>query len=156
MNQNNGINKIHNSEMEGNTMKRIICLIGMMCILVLFVGTAFGGSVRVRGHFRSNGTYVQPHYRSTPNRSFNDNWSTRPSINPYTGRRGTRAPRYYTPPATSYSKHYRSYKKRRRNQQLRFLWIMTSSFIIKCGDKISSPQFMRRGIPNAKKPGRKH
>ena len=115
MNRNNGTNKIHNSEMEGNAMKRIICLIGMMCILVLFVGTAFAGSVRVRGHFRSNGTYVQPHYRSTPDRSFNNNWSTRPNINPYIGKRGTRTPRYYTHPAPSYSKPHRPYKRRWRN-----------------------------------------
>ena len=47
---------------------------------------------RVSGYFRSNGTYVQPYYRSSPDHSFNNNWSTRPNINPYTGRQGTHAP----------------------------------------------------------------
>lgn len=46
----------------------------------------------VRGHFRSDGTYVQPHYRSAPDSSFNNNWSTSPNVNPYTGQRGTRQP----------------------------------------------------------------
>jgi len=47
----------------------------------------------VQGHFKSNGTYVQPHYRSSPDRSFNNNWSTSPNVNPYTGKQGTLAPR---------------------------------------------------------------
>ena len=48
--------------------------------------------VYVRGYIRKNGTYVKPHYRSRPNSSKSDNWSTRGNTNPYTGRRGTRDP----------------------------------------------------------------
>jgi hypothetical protein len=44
----------------------------------------------VRGYYRSNGTYVRPHYRSDPDGYFYNNWSTYPNINPYTGRMGTR------------------------------------------------------------------
>ena len=55
----------------------------------------------VRGHFRSNGTYVQPYYRSTADGNFYNNWSTYPNVNPYTGRIGTRL----TPPS---SYHYGS------------------------------------------------
>lgn len=51
--------------------------------------------VHVRGYVRSNGTYVQPHFRSTPDGNFWNNWSTKGNINPYTGRPGTRV----TPPA---------------------------------------------------------
>ena len=50
---------------------------------------------RVSGYTRSNGTYVQPHYRTLPNYSIYDNWSTKPNINPFTGRRGTRNPFNY-------------------------------------------------------------
>jgi hypothetical protein len=46
----------------------------------------------VPGHYRSNGTYVQPYHRSSRDNSFNNNWSTRPNINPYTGRQGTLSP----------------------------------------------------------------
>lgn len=46
----------------------------------------------VNGYYRSDGTYVQPHYRSDRNDSYNDNWSVRGNTNPYTGQSGTRSP----------------------------------------------------------------
>ena len=46
----------------------------------------------VHGYTRSDGTYVQPHYRSSPNSSYNDNWSVRGNTNPYTGKSGTLSP----------------------------------------------------------------
>lgn len=48
----------------------------------------------VAPYVKQNGTYVAPHFRTTPDRSFNNNFSTYPNINPYTGKVGTRAPRY--------------------------------------------------------------
>jgi hypothetical protein len=57
--------------------------------------------VSVRGYFRSNGTYVAPHFRSSPNGSYNDNWSVRGNINPYTGEAGTRAPTWNDRPPQS-------------------------------------------------------
>ena len=44
----------------------------------------------VNGYTRSNGTYVQGHYRSSPNYTRSDNYSTYGNVNPYTGKRGTR------------------------------------------------------------------
>lgn len=46
----------------------------------------------VKGYFRKNGTYVAPHYRSSPNSTKLDNWSTKGNINPYTGKVGTKDP----------------------------------------------------------------
>jgi hypothetical protein len=46
--------------------------------------------VHVNGYYRKNGTYVEPHYRSSPNSPVYDNWSTRGNVNPYTGEVGTR------------------------------------------------------------------
>jgi hypothetical protein len=57
-------------------------------------GGSWGGSVSVQGYFRSNGTYVAPHWRSAPDGNFWNNWSTKGNINPYTGVPGTRV----TPP----------------------------------------------------------
>lgn len=48
-------------------------------------------SYRVRGYTRSNGIYVQPYYRTSPNYTKFDNYSTRGNYNPYTGRYGTRS-----------------------------------------------------------------
>lgn len=62
----------------------------MTLLLVLFATSVYS-DVHVRGYFRKNGTYVQPHYRSNP---INDNWSTKGDINPYTGQKGTRSSPY--------------------------------------------------------------
>lgn len=62
---------------------------------VVLAGVSVAAEARdtyVRGHIRSDGTYVAPHMRSAPNRSSYDNWSTSPNVNPYTGQQGTREP----------------------------------------------------------------
>lgn len=69
----------------------ITILLGMF----LFGEVLAGGSVHVRGHFRKDGIYVQPHYRSAPDGKFYNNWSTKGNINPYTGKEGN----VTTPPA---------------------------------------------------------
>lgn len=42
----------------------------------------------VNGHTRSNGTYVEGHYRTNRNSTVNDNYSTIGNINPHTGKAG--------------------------------------------------------------------
>lgn len=44
--------------------------------------------VRVKGYFRKDGTYVNAHYRTAPNSTNRDNFSTKGNVNPYTGKRG--------------------------------------------------------------------
>lgn len=51
----------------------------------------------VSPHLRKDGTYVQGHVRSTPNRTVDDNYGTRGNLNPYTGQTGTQ-PRSYEQP----------------------------------------------------------
>jgi hypothetical protein len=66
--------------------------------LMLLLGTVaplFAEDVHVKGYYRRDGTYVQPHMRSAPDSSYNNNWSTYPNVNPYTGQQGTREPRLY-------------------------------------------------------------
>jgi hypothetical protein len=50
-----------------------------------------GGSVHVRGYYRKDGTFVEPHYRSAPDSDPGNNWSTKGNFNPYTGKDGVRA-----------------------------------------------------------------
>lgn len=52
----------------------------------------------VGGYIKRDGTYVPPHMRTAPNATKTDNWSSRPNVNPYTGRRGTKNP--YAPPSS--------------------------------------------------------
>lgn len=59
------------------------------------------GTVYVPGQVRRDGTYVQPHYRTAPDSSRLNNWSTQGNVNPYTGRQGTVDP--YRAPRTSSS-----------------------------------------------------
>jgi hypothetical protein len=58
------------------------------------------GTVYQPGYMRRDGGYVQPHYRTAPDNSIHNNWSTRPNVNPYTGRQGTVDP--YRAPSPSY------------------------------------------------------
>ena len=67
MNQKKGKNRLTTVfGKKGKAMRRIGFLIGIACILVVFVGTALARDVYVPGYYRGNGTYVRPHYRSAP------------------------------------------------------------------------------------------
>lgn len=68
-----------------------------LALIALTITTAADAQTRVRGYFRSDGTYVQPHVRSAPNGTTLDNWSTQPNVNPYTGQQGTRSPQPSVP-----------------------------------------------------------
>tara|TARA_B100001079_G_C15973813_1_gene324499 strand:- start:194 stop:442 length:249 start_codon:yes stop_codon:yes gene_type:complete len=77
-------------------MKKLLLVI----ILVFFtIGSVFADTW-VNGYYRSDGTYVQGHYRSSPNSSKQDNWSTSGNTNPYTGKKGTKT---YGGNCTAYS-----------------------------------------------------
>lgn len=68
-------------------------------------------NVYVGPHVRSNGTVVQGHWRTAPNASRTDNWSSRPNVNPMTGRAGqadpySSRPVYTAPSNRSYPNPY--------------------------------------------------
>ncbi len=69
---------------------------GRLIIALLLACLSLGGTlladVYVHGYYRSNGTYVQPYYRSDPNGTTLDNWSTKGNMNPYTGEPGYKSP----------------------------------------------------------------
>jgi hypothetical protein len=70
--------------------------------------TLFARDVYVRPHVDRNGTYVEGHHRTAPNRTVDDNYGTRGNYNPYTGETGTERRSYERPyqapsyPAPSY------------------------------------------------------
>jgi hypothetical protein len=103
--------------------------LGALAALLIFpVGGYARGDIHVHGYFRSNGTYVQPYYRSAPDHSYNNNWSTRPNINPYTGKEGTHQPTWNNRPpsrtnpyGTAYSNPYSGSQHRsHRSDQWRY------------------------------------
>jgi hypothetical protein len=78
-------------------MKKAILFI----VFLFAAANSFAQStVYVHGYTRSNGTYVQGHYRTAPDATRNNNWTTVGNVNPYTGKAGT-VPREYS--SSSYS-----------------------------------------------------
>lgn len=69
-------------------MKTII-IATLLCIAT----TATAGDY-VNGYTRRDGTYVQGYYRSSPDSSHNNNYSTQGNYNPYTGKQGTERSTY--------------------------------------------------------------
>ena len=80
--------------MNASLFNRKDLFLKKLAVITLVISSLVASSavaqVAVRGHTRSDGTYVQGHYRSNPNNTTTDNWSVRPNVNPYTGQRGTR------------------------------------------------------------------
>ncbi|MCF8890349.1 hypothetical protein [Priestia megaterium] len=71
-------------------MNRKRIFIALLVFLVLGGTMQAQADVSVRGYYRKDGTYVRPHMRSDPDGNFNNNWSTKGNINPYTGEEGTK------------------------------------------------------------------
>lgn len=79
--------------------------------VLVFSGSAFADDY-VDGYVKDDGTYVAPHYRTERNSTRNDNYSTDGNVNPYTGKKGTKArdndydysPPSYDPPKPRKSK----------------------------------------------------
>ena len=63
-------------------------LFSILLFLISLVTFAQQNDVWVNGYYRSNGTYVEGHYRTAPNRTINDNYTTQGNVNPYTGKPG--------------------------------------------------------------------
>jgi hypothetical protein len=71
-----------------------------------FLGTiAFGqtnfNEVKIDSYLKTDGTFVEEHLRTSPDNSFNNNWTTAGNTNPHTGVVGTK-----TFPSTSSSNYY--------------------------------------------------
>lgn len=72
-------------------MKKIVLLLVcfFMSINAFSRGHGGGGHVHVSGYHRHDGTYVQSHYRTSPDGTTTNNWSHAGNVNPYTGKVGT-------------------------------------------------------------------
>ena len=87
-------------------MKKIIFL--FFAFLITFSSaiaqSRSSSDVYVRGYTRKDGTVVPGHYRSAPNSTNRDNFSTRGNTNPYTGKKGWIAPdnKTYTTKSSDY------------------------------------------------------
>ncbi|MCW3108274.1 MAG: hypothetical protein JWQ09_2780 [Segetibacter sp.] len=73
--------------MKGHFLKLIFIFLFALLTIFSFAQTN-SRHVRVSGYYRSNGTYVQPYFRTAPNSTNRDNFSTKGNVNPYTGKPG--------------------------------------------------------------------
>ena len=66
-------------------------------MLCLGVGMFFenADAAYTRGYVRRNGTYVSGHYRTNPDSTRINNYSTRGNVNPFTGKVGTKPSNKY-------------------------------------------------------------
>lgn len=67
----------------------------LMLVAVLAATPALADNY-VNGYLRKDGTYVQGHWRSSPDGQKWNNYSSDGNVNPYTGKAGTADP--YAPP----------------------------------------------------------
>ena len=67
-------------------MKNKITLV--LLAFSLLVPSFVSAASRVSGYTTKRGTYVQSYYRSSPNNTKLDNYSTKGNYNPYTGKSG--------------------------------------------------------------------
>ena len=82
-------------------IKKILLI---LILLFFYFGLVFSQTnpnhLKVSGYTRKDGTYVQPYFRTEPNSSKQDNFSTKGNINPYTGKPG------WIDPQSKYSTFY--------------------------------------------------
>lgn len=87
-------------------MKKIlITFVISTSLFIIFSQSSFAAS-KVSSYYRKDGTYVQSHYRSNPNYTKSDNWSTYGNTNPYTGVDGTKKYYNYNNYGRNYSNDY--------------------------------------------------
>lgn len=77
-------------------MKKVIAGLAFALLLFVSAGSVEAKTISVRGYYKpSRSTYVMPSYRTSPNKTKLDNYSTRGNYNPYTGKTGTKNPYRY-------------------------------------------------------------
>lgn len=67
-------------------MMKFLCVV---LVSTFAASSALARDVLVSGYTRSNGTYVAPHHRTSPDNTVNNNYGTTGNSNPYTGSTGT-------------------------------------------------------------------
>jgi hypothetical protein len=69
-------------------MKKIIFFLALIFSLTITVSVD-AKTIKVKSYYKpSTGTYVNSYYKTSPNKTKLDNYSTKYNYNPYTGKRG--------------------------------------------------------------------
>ena len=92
-------------------MSKILTLAVATVLFSLSVQHGVSADTWVEGYARKDGREVRGHWRSTPNGTDRDNWSTWPNVNPRTGKRGEKFPK---PGFDKDRQDYFAWKEKRR------------------------------------------
>lgn len=84
-------------------MKKLLTILAIFCVCITSVCFA---QVYVKGYFRKDGTYVAPHYRTSPDSTVTNNYSYPGNYNPNTGKITGGSTYNYTLPSTSSTSQY--------------------------------------------------
>lgn len=74
-----------------------------VALALLVAGAAQAETTHTKGYVKKDGTYVAPHYKTAPNSTKTDNYSSKPNVNPYTGKKGTVDPYAAPKPKSPYT-----------------------------------------------------
>ena len=73
-------------------MKKIIICLAVI-LSFAFVVSVEAKTIKVKSYYKpSTGTYVNSYYKTSPNSTRLDNYSTKYNYNPYTGKKGYTSP----------------------------------------------------------------
>lgn len=70
-------------------MKKLLAAV-VAAAAIAIISAPASADQYVHGYVKKDGTYVQGYYRTDPNNTRNDNYSTQGNVNPYTGQPGTK------------------------------------------------------------------
>lgn len=76
-------------------MRPVLTIAATICLALLYFNPSnVSASEQVRGHVTKSGKFIAPHLRSEPNKNKRDNFSSKGSGNPYTGKRGKKSSKF--------------------------------------------------------------
>lgn len=78
-------------------MKKTLFTIALVLMTTVIFAQVNPNYHYVNPYTKSNGTVVQGYYKTNPNSTINDNYSTEPNVNPWTGNYGTVSRSYSYP-----------------------------------------------------------
>ena len=71
----------------------------IVTLMLVTISLAATANENVRGYMKKDGTYVDPHHRTSPNNRRYDNYSSQGNQNLYTGQPGSERNEFSNPPA---------------------------------------------------------
>ena len=82
------------TKLEVYVMKSKLPIVSLFAALIAYPTTlpAAGDHSR-KGYVKKDGKYVAPSRATNPNNTQRDNYSSKPNVNPYSGKQGTQEPK---------------------------------------------------------------